>query len=140
MTTLVLIKRLGALRAVDEAGEEALRAIAEGSQVKADITQPRNLRFHRWFFAMLKFVADNNPNFATSDDVLIYLKLKLNLFTPVIFPDGTTYLKPGSISFSRMDETEFRSFVKRCIDILAEHWMAGVTSEEVQTEFWQRVA
>lgn len=139
MTDLVMVKKLGALRPCDEQGAEALRLIRDG-EVKVKITQPRNVRFHRWFFSLLKLVAENNPNFNSTDDVLDYLKVKLRLYDVVQFPDGTTHYRLGSISFSKMDETEFHAFAKRCIDLLTDFWLPGVTSEDVYREFLERIA
>jgi hypothetical protein len=138
MSEIVMVKKLGALRPCDEQGEEALRLVRDG-EVKVKITQPRNIRFHRLFFSLLKLVAENNPNFHSTDDVLDYLKMKLRLFTVVQFPDGSTHTRLGSISFAKMDETEFHAFAKRCIDVLSDYWLPGVTSEDVHREFLERI-
>lgn len=139
MTEIIMVKKLGALRPCDEKGEEVLSSIPNGTVVKAQITRPRNIRFHRLFFSLLKLVAENNPNFNSTDDVLDYLKMKLRLFTVVQFPDGSTHTRLGSISFAKMDETEFHAFAKRCIDVLADYWLPGVTSEDVHREFLERI-
>jgi hypothetical protein len=56
---LIMVKRLGALRPVDDAGEELLNSLPIGTPVKIKITRSRNLNHHRRLFALLQIVFEN---------------------------------------------------------------------------------
>jgi hypothetical protein len=41
---------------------------------------------------------------------------------------------PKSISFAKMSQEEFSAFYNRCCDLIAKHFLPGVTSAELHAE------
>jgi hypothetical protein len=45
-----------------------------------------------------------------------------------------TYYIPKSIAFNRMDQGEFNEFYDRCLDVIAQHFLPGVTRDELRQQ------
>lgn len=61
MTTVFLIKRYGQLMPAAEADADAIAKMTDGETYKAEITRPRNIRFHRKYFALLDVLFEILP-------------------------------------------------------------------------------
>lgn len=124
MADLYLTRTLAGLSAADDASKEILRKIKIGKVVKCEVSQPRNIQHHRKFFALLNTVWQAAGDWATVDDLLIELKIKLGVTREVVIRESGEVIKiVGSISFAAMDQTEFDKFYERAIQALC--LMAG---------------
>lgn len=102
-----------------------------GEIVLCDISKPRNYEFHKKFFALIRLVFDNLPehiadtfNIYSEEDMLDVLKVDLGLYN-IVYVGGKQLVKVGSISFAKMDNTEFERFYNRSIDIVLNKYMNG---------------
>lgn len=120
MTTL-FVRRIGNVLVAD--GDEsisALSAIPFGKSLKAEIKQPRNSAFHRLFFAVCKRIGDGVGKDA--EQIATVFKLATGHYD-VIHSKTYGELKiPRSISFAKMEETDFRKFYEKCIVVAFEEW------------------
>jgi hypothetical protein len=62
------------------------------------------------------------------------VKVAAGIRTEFALPNGTVGWIPGSISFAKMDQTEFNEFYNKVCDLIAAHFLPGVTSEELKHE------
>jgi hypothetical protein len=121
---LYLTRTIAGLAAVDDAGKDILRKIKLGRMVLCDVKQPRNIQHHRKFFALLNTVWQASGEWATVEDLLVELKIKLGVTKDVaIIESGEIVKIVGSISFAAMDQIEFDKFYERAIQALCV--MAG---------------
>jgi hypothetical protein len=136
MATFLATKHLGALRPCDEAGEEALRKIGQGQVLQIEIKMPRNVNHHRLFWALMSLVWDNmdHERYPTVEDLVAAVKISAGLRTRLELPGGEVGFVPGSIAFSKMDQTAFAAFYDRVCDLISRHFLPGVTSEELKRE------
>jgi hypothetical protein len=105
----------------DGLSEERLLSIAEGVPVKATVTVPRNIKFHRLFFKLLDvvFKAQDEPKqFPTEKIFMRELKKAMGFGAFYKDSDGKTDFIEDSIAFDKMDDTEFREFFNRAVDII----------------------
>lgn len=130
------MKHLGSLRPSDAAGEDALRKLGNGQLVEVEIKRPRNIKFHRMYWALVTLVWDNIDlyRYPTAEDLHAAIKIAAGLRTRIELPDGTIGFIPGSIAFHKMDETEFSAFFDRVCELIAKHFLPGVTNEELRQE------
>jgi len=134
---ILVRKQFGTLRPVDEAGEEVLRGIANGDTVRVEITRPRNVRMHRLYWALVSLIFANQAEphrYASTEDVHNALKIAAGLRTRIELPGGVVGFIPGSIAFHKMSQDEFRAFYDRVCDLVAKHFLPGVTSETLKAE------
>lgn len=129
MSDLYLKRTLKGLEACDEQGVNVLRRIKVGEIVSCEVTQPRNLAFHRKFFALLNLVWQASGEWSSVYALLIELKVNVgHVQSAVIRETGEVVRVPKSISFANFDETSFGEFYEKCLTKLCE--MAGGIDED----------
>lgn len=140
MADLYLIRTLSGFAAIDDAGKDLLRKIKLNKVVKCEIAQPRNLAHHRKFFGLLNTVWTAAGDWATVDDLLIELKIKLGLTTDVVIRESGEVVKVlGSISFAAMDQLAFDTFYERAIQALCL-MAGGIDSDMLRQEVLRNLA
>ncbi len=136
MAKFLAAKHLGALRPVDEAGEDAMRKIGQGEILTVEVKQPRNIKHHRMFWALMSLVWQNldNDRYPTVEDFVDAVKITVGHRKRIELPTGAVGFIPQSIAFNKMDQTEFSAFYERVCDAIAKYFLPGVTSEELRAE------
>lgn len=111
-----------------------------GENVLCHITKPRNYNFHKKFFALVRLTYLNLPehlheelSVRSEEDMLACMKLDLGYATTIIY-EGREVIRLGSISFAKMDETEFQRFYERCLFLVEYKYLRGVTRETLLQE------
>lgn len=136
MVKFLAVKKLSALRPIDEAGEVALRSFGDGELVTVDVKKARNAKHHRMFWALMTVVWDNldHGRYPTLDSFVAAVKIGTGHREVVFLSNNTEVYIPKSISFSKMDQTEFSAFYNLVCDLIAKHWLPGVSSAELRAE------
>lgn len=134
MSKLYMRKNLGSLHPMDAAGEDALRKLKNGEDVQVEIKRPRNIKHHRKFFALVNLVFENQDHYQSVDHLLVALKVALGHCDTVILKNGGVGYIPKSIAFHKMDQSQFEEFYDRTCDIIAKHFLPGVTSDNLKAE------
>jgi hypothetical protein len=135
MVELMLRKTLGSLRANDRATEESLAKINEGTMVKCKITQPRNIKFHNKFFALLNTVYENTE-FKSVENLLDAVKVGAGHYQVEIV-GGVEKKIAQSISWGKMDETSFNVFYDRAVDFIISDIIPGVAKGDLEREVFE---
>lgn len=112
-----------------------------GDNVLCTIKRPRNYEFHKKYFALLRLTVANLPHLIqqqmqifTEEDLLDCLKIDLGLFT-TRWHGGRQIVKTGSISFAKMDNTEFEKFFARSVDAILRIYLRGTDRQALIEEF-----
>jgi hypothetical protein len=111
-----------------------------GDNVLCTIKRPRNYEFHKKYFALLRLTVANLPHLIqqqmqifTEEDLLDCLKIDLGLFT-TRWHGGRQIVKTGSISFAKMDNTEFEKFFSRSVDAILRIYLRGTDRQTLIEE------
>ena len=111
-----------------------------GDNVLYTIKRPRNYEFHKKYFALLRLTVANLPHLIqqqmqifTEEDLLDCLKIDLGLFT-TRWHGGRQIVKTGSISFAKMDNTEFEKFFSRSVDAILRIYLRGTDRQALIEE------
>jgi len=107
------------------------RKLKIGETYKAKIVTPRNILFHKKFFALINLGHENTSLDMPFDAYRGYLIQKAGFFKAYATPKGT-YFEPMSISFSKMNETEFSELYSRVVDVIIKD--IGSTTEEIEQQ------
>jgi hypothetical protein len=110
---------------------EKLGKIKPNQTYKIEIKQPRNLGYHRKFFALLNLAFQNQDNFNNMDEMRAWLIMKAGFYKRVVTPSGEMF-QPESISFSQMDELKFNELYGRVMDQICL-WL-DLSGEDIQNE------
>lgn len=114
------VKAGGALRPTDAESWEEFSKLPSGKPLHVEVKQPRNAAFHRLYWALCARIADARG--VTSENVSDVLKIATGHFQLVRTKSYGDIHIPKSISFAKMDQTEFRSFFERCVMVVYEEW------------------
>ena len=110
--------------------------IAMGEVFEIDYKKPRNYKFHRKFFSLIKLAYENQSDYFNLNDLRRDLTITAGYYDEVVNRvTGEVYKMPKSISFSAMDETEFSELYEAVKDVIVR-WI-GITSETIENEIAQ---
>ena len=117
------------------------RRLKVGSTVRCRVTNPRNYRFHKKFFALVRLTFDNLPaplveqwGIRSTDDMLRRFKRDLGYFSSVTTPDGVTEIEYRSISFAAMEQHEFERFYDDCVNLVLTRYIRGLDKKDIEEE------
>jgi hypothetical protein len=129
---LLCTKSLGRLIPSDAIGMDALKAIAEGSTVTARLTQTRNIKFHRLWYALLQTVFEAQTLFTSLDEMHSAIKLGIGFSEEIVDLDGAVHTIPKSISFAKLDEDGFRAYFDRAVDLIITKILPRVSRGDLE--------
>jgi hypothetical protein len=89
---------------------ERLAKLKYGDVYKVKVSRPRNIKFHRMFFGMLRLAFDNQDTYDNFDIFEEVIKLGVRHAEVFELPNGKPFAKTKSISFAKMTQDEFESF------------------------------
>ena len=133
MARFLMVKNMGALRPVDEAGEAVLRHIGQGEIVGVEVKRPRNVKHHRMFFAMLSIVLQNQDYYKSLEDLLDVCKLRIGHCRTLLTRDGEVKI-PSSISFAQLDQDGFNDFYNRACAWVVTEVIPGLKRGDLDAE------
>lgn len=114
-------------------------------EVRGELKQPRNAKFHRLAHAVGNLLVENVDAFASlsGHDALKHVQREAGVCCDTMDIDlgtlGRVPVKvPRSIAFDEMEEGEFVQFFEGVTAYIGEHY-AHVFLEEVRAEFWLMV-
>ena len=119
---------------------EERKKLKIGADVLCQITTPRNIKFHRKFFALISLTFENLPhtlqedkNIYNKDVLLERIKYDLGLYDEVKHGDFC-HIILRSISFAAMDNNEFENFYNRTVDLILYDYLPGTDRKELLEE------
>lgn len=140
---LSLIKTMGGLFApYDDESKKQLARLKVGQLIGGDFAAARNYMFHRRFFALMQLGFDIwsetvepmeymgervHPNLENFRHEIVILAGYYETYVSI---KGEVRLQAKSISFARMDETEFEAVYSSCIQVILSRCFAGSMSEK----------
>jgi hypothetical protein len=107
------------------------RKLKLGEDYQVEVTNPRNIGYHRRFFAMLNVGHENTSLDMPFDTYRKYMIVKAGYFTAYQTPKGI-YYDPNSISFASMSQDEFEEVYSRVLDKVIED--VGLDKESVEKQ------
>lgn len=133
MAKVLVVKVLGKLQPVDDAGESVLRRFAQGEIFAIEVTKPRNVQFHRKLMAMLQIILANQTHYKSVEDLLAVCKLRIGHTHKIQTAKGI-YEVPASISFAEMDDIEFADFYDRACEWVLQEVLPGLRRLDLNSE------
>jgi len=141
MTEIFLRKVQGVLIPSSESDTETLSTIANGETIRADIKRPRNIKYHRKYFALLDVLFDiftpeiaehkGKPVIKNRERFRHDIAIATGHYELVVNIKGEVRAEAKSISFAAMDETAFAQLYSLTIDYGLLHIAKGKTREQI---------
>lgn len=115
----------------DETGRNYLKGIKAGEPLLVTVKKPRNIKFHRKFFALLNLAFDNQDRYDDFEAFRKEVTMRAGYWQEHIHVTGQSSFTAKSISFSAMDELAFSELYQRAIDAIIKHFMPEADPEEL---------
>jgi hypothetical protein len=134
---LFRITRLAGIKALapaDPQAEEWLAKKKPDSHLMVDATQPRNLRYHRKFFAFLNVIFANQDRFVDFDLFREDLMIEMGYVERWVSRTGAIRERAKSISFSQMDQDEFDRVYKSFVEHVCTKVIPGLDDMDLERE------
>lgn len=131
-----LVRTSLGLQAYADEDYEELRNIKVGSVVKANIVRPRNVKFHRKFFSLIRAAWDclteqQRINLRSVETFREQLLITSGFSEPLYDLNGQKFLERAkSISFAKMDEPAFNEVYSKVLDTILTIMVADGVSED----------
>lgn len=107
------------------------RKLKLGYDYQCEITNPRNIGFHKKFFAMLNVGYENTSLDMPFETYRRYMIVKAGYFTAYQTPKGI-YYDPDSISFANKSQDQMEEIYSRVLDKVIED--VGLDKESVEKQ------
>jgi len=121
---------------------EMLSKIGIGKPVNAKVSQPRNGKFHRKFFAMLDVAFSNHewPEIETNwghakvspDLFRKYVIVRAGHYEAALTPHGEIRAEPKSISWAKMGEDEFEELYSDALNVILKEFLTNWKRGDVE--------
>lgn len=141
MSEIFLIKRHGVLMPASESDVEKLATLTEGETIRADFKRPRNIAFHRKYFALLDVLynifepapIEHNGEVAQKSRERFRkdIAIATGHYELVINIKGECRAEAKSISFASMDDMQFAELYSRTINYGLQKIAIGKTREQI---------
>ena len=99
---------------------DSLKKIKVGATVSCDIKQPRNIGFHKKFFALINLVYENQEFYDNIDYLRKELTKKAGFYDTYTNHKGTLCFEAKSISFANMSQEDFEDLYQRFLDAVED--------------------
>jgi hypothetical protein len=132
---LMLTRTFNGLKATYNTDLELLSKLEVGQSYLAEIKKPRNILFHRKFFALLNLLFDNQDVHDDIDELRSDLLINIGCYKEKPNLDGEVIKIPLSISFSKMDEVEFSKMYEKSKTFIMKY--LKITNEQISEQIEQ---
>jgi hypothetical protein len=133
MTDLILRKHGQILIADDAQGAIELETIKNGVY-KVKITKPRNIKFHRKYFALLNLAFENwdvDGDYKNFDVFRKNIAILAGFYKQAYNLQGVIVLEAVSIDFSSMDDVQFEKLFSASIDVILKHVLKNYKRDDL---------
>lgn len=102
----------------------------KGTDVLVQIRQPRNIKHHRMYWAMVGAVVDATDRWPSSESLHRWIKWRLDMYRPVAVHDNLVILEWDATDFASMGQAEFKGFFDRAMTLI--HDETGIEPESLR--------
>lgn len=131
MTTAYFYKSHAGLSPSGEEAAELIQKLRMGETVLVDVKRPRNIQYHRRFFAMLGYAYEHwEPEPVEYKGVKVGKNLEVfrawciaraGYYELSVTPDGKVRAEPESMSFANMDQLGFEKLYSDVANVILKY-------------------
>lgn len=130
---LLVTKSNSGLKPSYDSDMEIYVKIPVGETFEIEYKKPRNVKFHRKFFALIKLAFENQEQYKLFDSLRNDLTIEAGYsYEETNFITGQIITKTKSISFASMDEIEFSNLYESVKNVISQ-WL-GIENEAIDEE------
>jgi hypothetical protein len=100
-------------------------------RLRAEITEPRSLPSHRYYWAALQAVCEATGKWPNAEALHRAMKLHLGIIETLASVQGEPIILPGSTAFRALDESQFRQYADSAFTLISTHICPGLTVDDL---------
>lgn len=137
---ILLLNTMQGLKPLYDSDYDEKKKLRIGECYKAKLTIPRNLQFHRKYFALINCAWEYVPerrqeDFGSIEQFRKYLEVSAGHYDLWLSPDLNMWLRiPKSIAFHKMDDAAFQNLYNGVKEVIWREFLNGKVSEQEFTE------
>lgn len=116
------VKRGLAMVPANLPARQIMAKLAEGSGAFLELWLPRNMAFHRRYFALLNRVVQASDDWPSVEALSFDIMLELKRGTYVVAKDGSSHFRPDSRAVASMPKAEFERLYEDTMKLLTK-WL-----------------
>ncbi len=135
---ITLVKQFdGTFKVAYDSDLEKVKKIKPLKMVKCKITQPRNIKFHSKFFALINLVYNNQEHYNNIDNLRKDLTIASGFYEKRFTMHGEGVTEAKSISFANMTELEFSELYSAFLNSIEKyfHFDKESVKREIEQHF-----
>jgi hypothetical protein len=105
-----------------DSDHDMLKKIKAGEVYEYEYKKPRNYKFHKKFFALINLVFQNQDRYSNMEYLRRDLIIEAGYFDEHFDLQGTQQITAKSISFAKMDETEFDKLYQAVLNTIVKYF------------------
>lgn len=118
-----MVKQLNnTLKVAHNSEYDKIRKLKVGEAYQCEIKHPRNLEFHRKFFALITMLFENQDIYTDPERLRKDLIIEAGFYNEWTDFNGIVRKEAKSISFARMEEEEFRELYYRIMNVIVHYF------------------
>lgn len=121
----------GSLEPTEDRGRDYLKRLKIGDDCLVKVTKPRNIQFHRKFFALLNYAFENQERYEDFEAFRKEVTMRAGWWEEHVHVTGQVSYTAKSIAFANMDELQFDELYRKAITAIIEHFLVGMDPEEL---------
>ncbi len=120
---LFVVKQLNnTLKVSYNSDYEKVKKLKTNEEYLCEIKQPRNINFHRKFFALINMLFDNQERYKDPERLRKDLIIEAGFYNEWVDFHGEIKREAKSISFAKMSEFEFSELYNKILDVIVEYF------------------
>jgi len=134
VSELYVKKSFGKMEAADEASYEIMKKFKHGEVYKVKIWKPRNIKFHRKFFALLNSSYDIQNKYNTFEAYKYEVLLRAGHYEIHTTLKGVQVPVIKSLKFSDVDDIQFEEIFSNTIDAILNYFIPEMPEDDLRGE------
>lgn len=115
----------------NEEARQYVQHLKFGEPVMVTVKRPRNIQFHRKFFALLNVAFENQDKYEDFEAFRKEVTMRAGYWEEHVHITGQISYTAKSISFASMDELEFADLYDKAVTAIIQHFMVGADEHEL---------
>lgn len=132
---LAVVKNMNhTLKPAFDSDLEKIKKLKVGEMYTVEVKKPRNVKFHRKFFALINMVFENQEVYDDIEKFRKDLTIAAGFYEEHVTFDGEIKQTAKSIAFHKMDDIEFSELYSKFIDTVIKimGWDGQDIEENIQ--------
>lgn len=117
-----LVRTLSGFKPTHDSDFELAKKIKLNEPYEYEFKKPRNYRFHKKFFALIRMVFENQEQYTNQDHLRKDLIIESGNYDLRHDLLGVEIREAKSMSFAKMDENEFNELYNSVIDVIIKYF------------------